>query len=184
MSKKLSALMSAAAIALLLMPAAAVASQITTSEGKALAVGSVIVGTSANTVIGTESFGTLSCGSVTTVGELMVNEGSFVEAMGRPSGSASTCLQNGKHAITLTDITFWNGFFLSSPSIGEVHVQFDAGFAGGILCEFAGEAAVTYTSGSSGIRIAGDEILGGVCGESSITASFALESGGKAVKLD
>lgn len=180
MAKKFSLLIAAVAVLAMAIPALASATTVTVG-GSTAPTGAVLSGTSTNTVTTTEALGSLTCGTVGIAAKLTENSGGKVAATGSGEGSTSTC-KNGKKEITITDATLLE-LHSTSPTSGTVKLAFKADLPGGILCEFSGTVAATFTAGMSSLHISGS-LAGGACGSSSITGDYALTSTGGSVVLD
>lgn len=152
-----------------------------TQGGGVVPVPSTIKGDSASTVVVTETLGVIGCGKVTTVMPLKLNSGGRVVMEGG-SGVASICNLNGLNPITVTNMAVLLLQF-SSPITGGAILTFESDLPGGLVCHFEGLVHATYTPGSSSVFING-LLEGGLCGESEISSTMFLSSGGFALTLD
>jgi hypothetical protein len=190
MAKKLILLaMAIGAIAALAAPAMAGASQITFPAGTAAPVGTVITGTSSNTVTVTP-LGNLTCASVVVKATITKNSGGTAAAKAEAGASSSSTCFLGKNAISVTNITL-KSLESTTSGVGKAVLSFEADLPGGLTCHFESAGAannVSYTAGTSNLHLAGG-LVGSpeICGEEgevSISGDFALTAESSAVVLD
>lgn len=181
MLKRLSLATVAIALVAFASPAVSSASQVTKPAGVVLPVGSVLKAVSTNVKIAT-FLGTITCATVTMEAELTTNSGGTVTGKGKGTGVTSSCLLNGKTAVSVT-VAKLKHFHLTSPSDGNAEVTFQVDLPAGIGCHFEDNASFTYTSGTSQLHLVGLPD-GGPCDPSVISGDFNFTSGGSSVVFD
>jgi hypothetical protein len=198
MTKKLSLLLAAVAVLAFAVPAFASASTGLTENGKLIATGQLITGTSIGQVTTTsEKLGDITCQEVMVEAELVTNTTSEVKATKGGTQSATTCFRNGAEVkvfgIELNELKTTGGGTGTASAAFKVELT-----TGGTVCEFKGSSDVgTYTPGSDVITISSQplSVTPLACGKSaSLDGSFTMttrlepEKGkveaGPAVQLD
>lgn len=179
MTKRLAVLVAVVAAAALALPSMSAASELTLG-GKAVPVGEVVTGVSANTMAKT-ALGNLTCNNVGFESEVTANGAGVVKGKNVGEGVTIGCFLNAK-AIEITDLTF-KELELVNAANGKVTVVFTADLPGGVACGFNGVTKVTYVAKAKSIHVEGN-LAGGACGAAAFSGDYALFVGVNAVVID
>jgi hypothetical protein len=180
MTKKLSLLLTAAAVLAFAVPAAASASTGLTEGGVLIEVGKFITGTNIGTVTTTsEKLGNITCEHVMVAAKLTVNNTSEVKA-GEAAASeqtASTCFRAGV-GVSVTHINL-EELKTNGGGAGKFSVTYEVELTpGGTVCTFTGmNDTFSYTPGSDSIRVenAALTVVPFACGKSAtLDGSFTI----------
>jgi hypothetical protein len=177
MTKKLSLLLAAVAVLAFAVPAFASASTGLTENGKLIATGQLITGTSIGQVTTTsEKLGDITCQEVMVEAELVTNTTSEVKATKGGTQSATTCSRAGAKeevfGIELNELKTTGG------GTGTASAAFKVKLTGGTVCTFVGTSDVfTYSPGGDVIAISSQplSVTPVACGKSaSLDGSFTM----------
>lgn len=153
MGKKLTLIgMIVAAFAAFVIPAAASASPVLTSEdnpGVPVPVGTTLLGTSTNAITVNTKLGELKCNKVTINAEVTGNSGTSISAKGL-GGSTEGCTAGGKTLIV--DEPTLKTLSTSGEDKGTLSMFFKA-TVGAVTCPFEGSGSFTYTTGKDTLQI-------------------------------
>jgi len=182
MTKKLSMLLAAAAVAAFAVPAAASAAPEITVNGVKAPVGTAINGSSANTTWKTE-FGNFTCGTVSFSGEVTANTGTTMKSVANGPLTTASCFFKGTTPFTIDDMTL-TSIHSATAGKGTASLTYTA-TQSGLACHFANSALpFTYPSKGNTIVLSGNLTASPAsCGDTAIETTFTLTSPGGAVIL-